>query len=83
VFLRDPEFTYAGELDAADADDVWRQLQQEPPAVGRALRSGDIVYIEDRYYELNGDGGWGPLMPGPMTERLYGLAANAERGAAG
>jgi hypothetical protein len=44
VFLRDPEFRYAGELDAADADDVWRQLQLEPPATGRSLRSGDIVY---------------------------------------
>jgi hypothetical protein len=42
--------------------------------LGRSLRSGDIVYIEDRYYELNGDGGWAPLLPGSLTERLYGLA---------
>jgi hypothetical protein len=59
---------------------VWRQLQLEPPALGRSLRSGDIVYIEDRYYELNGDGGWASLAPGPMTERLYNLAAEMERG---
>jgi hypothetical protein len=81
VFLRDPEFRYAAELDAADADDVWRQLQVESSAAGRSLRSGDVVYIEDRYYELNGDGGWAALIPGPLTERLYQLAAEAERGA--
>ena len=81
VFVRDPDFRYAGELDAADADDIWRQLQLEPPAAGRPLRSGDIVYIEDRYYELNGDGGWVPLLPGPLTQRLYQLTSAAERGA--
>ena len=79
AFLRDPEFRYAGELEAADAGVVWRQLQAEPPAGGRSLRSGGVVYIEDRYYGLHGDGGWAPLMPGPMTERLYEQAAAAER----
>jgi hypothetical protein len=77
----DPEFMCAGELEAAGADDIWRQLQLDPPAAGRPLRSADVVYNEDRYYELNGDGGWVLLVPGPLTQHLYELAATADRGA--
>ena len=81
VFLRDPDFSFAGELEAADADDVWRQTQRDPSIAGRNLRDGDIVFIGDQYLELNGDGGWSLLVPGPITERLYRLAVSEERGA--
>jgi len=79
--VRDPEFRYAGELEANDADDIWRQLAVDPSLAGRSLRPGDVVYIEDRYYELNGDGGWVSMVPGLTTKRLYDLVLEAERGA--
>jgi hypothetical protein len=75
VFLRGRgKFRYGGELEAADVEDVWRQVQGDARPFGRPLRSGDIVYIGDLYHELNPDGGWQMLAPGPKTERLYRLA---------
>jgi hypothetical protein len=59
---------------------VWRQLEQNPSPAGRALSTGDIVYIGDQFLELNGDGGWAHIVPGPMTERLYRMAVSEERG---
>jgi hypothetical protein len=56
-------YAYSGEVDADDADDVWRQLQAEPVELGRRMRQGDVVYVGDVYYELDGDGGWHPLVP--------------------
>ena len=49
IFRRDApsSFHFAGELDAEDADNVWRQA--EP------LSEGDVVYIGDVYFELDGD----------------------------
>ncbi len=43
-----------------------------PQLTGRRLRPGDVVYIEDLYLELDGDGGWHRLTPGELTRQLYG-----------
>ena len=32
---------------------------------------GDIVYVDDLYVELHGDGGWHPLTPGELSQDLY------------
>jgi hypothetical protein len=81
VFLRDGvDYRYGCELGAADADDVWRQLEQNPAIAGRSLNAGDVVYIGDTYLELDGDGGWNPIPPGTRTLRLYELALSAEGG---
>lgn len=66
-------YTYAGELDAADADDVWRQLEADPFDPARRMGQGDVVYVGDVYYELDGDGGWRPLALGKLTPQLYRL----------
>jgi hypothetical protein len=76
IFLkegRSRDYRLAAELDAQDADDVWRQVEAEPEGFERRLVPGDIVYVGDVYVELNGDGGWLPISPGPLTRRLYGL----------
>jgi len=66
-------YTSLGELDAADADDVWRQLEAEAPDSARRMTPGDIVYIGDVYLELDPDGGWHPISPGELTRELYRL----------
>lgn len=66
-------YTYAGELDADGADDVWRQLEAEPAGSARRMRPRDVVYVGDIYLELDGDGGWRPLAPGELTRQLYRL----------
>jgi hypothetical protein len=38
-------YTYASELDADGADDVWRQLEAEPSGSARRMRPGDVVYV--------------------------------------
>ena len=79
IFLREDRsqnYRLAAELDAQDADDAWRRIEAEPEGAGRRLRPGDIVYIGDVYVELNGDGGWVPIAPGPLTRRLYGLVGS-------
>jgi hypothetical protein len=74
VFLRDEEGYRLGcELDAIDAEDVWRTLQASPDLAGRRLMQGDVVYLTDLYLELNGDGGWDVIPPGELTQGLYGL----------
>jgi hypothetical protein len=82
LFLRDEEggsYGFACELDAGDADDVWRQLEMEPHRARRGLRPGDIVFIADLYLELDGDGGWRRIAPGPLTRQLYELVSASER----
>ena len=66
-------YAYVGELDAEDVDDVWRQLEAGPPDSVGGMRPGDVVYVGDVYFELDGDGGWRPLLPGELTRQLYGL----------
>lgn len=76
IFLKEDraeEYRLAAELDAQDADDVWRQIEAKPEAAGRQMVPGDIVYVGDVYFELNGDGGWRRILPGSLTRRLYGL----------
>ena len=70
---------YGCELDAADAEDVWRQTQADASLAGRSLREGDVVYLADVYLALDGDGGWRRIEPGRATEDLYRLIAEAER----
>jgi hypothetical protein len=72
VFHRETHggFRFAGELDAEDADDVWR-MAESSMVPGSALKEGDVVYIGDLYFELDGDGGWHPIQPGELTRRLY------------
>lgn len=65
------------EIDALHADDVWRRLEASPGTAGRALRTGDIVYIQDLYLELDGDGGWRTLQPGRLTTSLHSLITAA------
>ena len=67
------DYAYVGELDAVDADDVWRQLEAEAPGSARRMHPGDVVYVGDIYLELDGDGGWRPLAPGELTRQLYRL----------
>jgi hypothetical protein len=76
IFLkedRSQDYRLAAEFDAQDADDAWRQIEADPEGLGRRLLPGDIVYVGDVYVELNGDGGWLPISPGPLTRRLYAL----------
>jgi len=37
------DFRCACELGADDADEVWRQLEQDPTPAGRSLRPGDVT----------------------------------------
>lgn len=69
-------YTYGGEIDAVDADEVWRIVQSNPEAFGGPLREGDIVYIGDVYLRLEGDGAWRALRPSELTRTLYTLAAS-------
>ena len=74
LFRRDEArtgYTYVGELDAVDADDVWRQLEAEGPDSARRMHPGDVVFVGDLYRELDEDGGWHPLAPGQLTRGLY------------
>jgi hypothetical protein len=76
VFLLDQEsgdHRFGGEIDAESPDDVWRRVEATPELVGRPLRTGDIVYIEDVYVRLDGDGGWHAIPPGETTVRLHGM----------
>ena len=68
-FLSNDSYRFERELDVVDADEAWRHLQAL--GEGAALREGDIVYVGDVYFELDGDGGWRPLPPGPLTISLY------------
>lgn len=78
VFLRGEDgYSLACEIDAEDADDVWRQLEGDPDLAGRSLKQGDIVYISDVYLELDGDGGWGRILPGELTAELYRLIVDS------
>jgi len=73
VFRRanDQTYTYDGEVEATSPDDAWRQLQPHQP-----LHQGDVVYVEDIYRELIGDGGWKVIPPGGLTRSLYALASD-------
>jgi hypothetical protein len=74
VFLFDAEageHVFGGETDAESADAVWRLAEATPELFGRSLRAGDVVYIEDVYVRLDGDGGWHPIPPGETTARLH------------
>jgi hypothetical protein len=80
VFFREQAgWQLACELEAADPDDVWRQLQRDPLPGPRKPAVGDIVYVGDLYWELDGDGGWRPLKPGAFTQELYRLATEGDR----
>jgi hypothetical protein len=46
-------------------------LEAKPELAGRPLAAGDVVYIADLYWELNGDGGWSAIPPGELTRQLY------------
>lgn len=70
-------YEYIGEMQADDADDVWRQLQGEALLGVGGLAQGDVVYIADVYHQLDGDGGWAAIPPGALTKRLYQLATSA------
>jgi hypothetical protein len=35
------------------------------------MREGDVVFVSDFYFELDGDGGWHHLTPGSVTRALY------------
>ena len=72
-------YEYAGEIEAVDADDVWRQLEGETLHEGEALAQGDVVYVADVYHQLDGDGGWAAMTPSTLTQRLYKLATSAQR----
>jgi hypothetical protein len=79
LLLEEGSYRFGCEIDVPNADDVWRRLEASPGAAGRALRSGDIVYIQDLYLELNGDGGWRALPPSELTQSLYSLIAAGGR----
>ena len=72
-------FRYGCELEATDSDDVWRQTQADPGVAGRSLREGDVLYLDDVYLALDGDGGWHRLKTGEATKDLYRLIVEAER----
>jgi hypothetical protein len=73
---RSPDsYTFERQLDVVEADEAWRRLQSL--GEGAALREGDIVYVGDLYFELDGDGGWRSLPPGQLTVRLYESAGVA------
>ena len=75
VFLAGTDrWTFGCELEATDADDVWRRLEADPSPASRRLAQGDIVYIADVYLQLDGDGGWQPITPSRLTRELYLLA---------
>ena len=76
-YLSPDSSKFERELDVADADEAWRALQSLGEAA--ALRKGDIVYVGDVYFELDGDGGWRPLPPGPLTIKLYEAAIRAAK----
>lgn len=72
IFLRDPAgYRLAAELSADDADHAWRQIENDPELVGRRLTPGDLVYIGDKYLEIDGDGGWHQVRPSEMMKGLY------------
>jgi hypothetical protein len=71
-------YEYVGEMEADDADDVWRQLQGEALRGIGGLAQGDVVYIADVYQQLDGDGGWAAIAPSALTKRLYELASSAD-----
>jgi hypothetical protein len=71
-------YEYAGEIEAVDADDVWRQLEGETLHEGESLAQGDVVYVGDVYHQLDGDGGWAVIPPSTLTQQLYKLAISAE-----
>jgi len=70
-------YEYVGEMQADDADDAWRQLQGKALPWDR-LAQGDVVYIADIYYQLDGDGGWATIPPSALTSRLYEQATSAD-----
>ena len=72
-YLSPDSYKFERELDLADADEAWRQLQSL--GEGAALKKGPIVYIGDLYFELDGDGGWRPLPPGSERDRTSALSA--------
>jgi hypothetical protein len=74
-FLGPDSYEFERQLDVVDADEAWRRLQSL--GEGAALREGDIVYVGDLYFELDGDGGWRSLPSGPLTVRLYESAVRA------
>ena len=69
-------YEFGGEVDAAEVDDVWRQLQDREGSAA-PLAPGDIVHIGD-LLELDGDGGWRNLPPDDVTRELYALATASE-----
>jgi hypothetical protein len=71
-------FRYGCELDATNAEEVWRETQRDPRLAGRSLREGDVVYVGDVYLALDGDGGWRKLELGLLTEELYGVIVREE-----
>lgn len=76
--IRAPGDSYVlvAEIDAEEPDGVWEALQAR--AVGhQGLAEGDIVYIGDQYFRLNGDGGWDLISPSELTRRLYPLIVEA------
>ncbi len=79
VFRRDAprSFHFAGELEAEDADDIWRQAESGVLA-GEPLGEGDVVYVGDIYFQLDGDGGWRPVRPSALTRKLYDLATTGK-----
>ncbi len=71
-------YEYVGEMEADDADDVWRQLQGQNLLGVGGLAQGDVVYVADVYHQLDGDGGWAAIPPSTLTKRLYELAISAD-----
>jgi hypothetical protein len=78
VFYKEPAgWRLACELEAEDPEDAWRQLQRDPLPATRRPAIGDIVYVGDLYWELDGDGAWRALSPGDLTLELYRTALNS------
>jgi hypothetical protein len=76
--LASDTYEYVGEMEADDAEDVWRQLQGEAVLGVGGLAEGDVVYIADVYHQLDGDGGWAIVPPSALTKHLYELATSAD-----